>query len=185
MRTRARRATLCDSSSHRDDPREQPDPQVRLDQPDPRRWIGLFAALAAPFLGVLDFFIVNLALPQIHERAWGHVRRAGAGDRAVRASLTRCSSSPAGAWATTHAASACSSSAVGFHRDLAVVRCARRRGSCSARASRKVPRRRWAFPQVLALVHVNFPSTSDQGAGLLRFRHRLGVDRGAALWAAR
>jgi MFS family permease len=36
--------------------------------PDPRRWIGLFAALAAPFLGVLDFFIVNLALPQIRER---------------------------------------------------------------------------------------------------------------------
>lgn len=37
-------------------------------EPDPRRWIGLFAALAAPFLGVLDFFIVNLALPQIRER---------------------------------------------------------------------------------------------------------------------
>jgi EmrB/QacA subfamily drug resistance transporter len=36
--------------------------------PDPRRWVGLFAALAAPFLGVLDFFIVNLALPQIHDR---------------------------------------------------------------------------------------------------------------------
>jgi EmrB/QacA subfamily drug resistance transporter len=35
---------------------------------DPRRWVGLFAALAAPFLGVLDFFIVNLALPQIHDR---------------------------------------------------------------------------------------------------------------------
>lgn len=33
--------------------------------PDPRRWIGLFAALTAPFLGVLDFFVVNLALPQI------------------------------------------------------------------------------------------------------------------------
>ncbi len=37
-------------------------------EPDPRRWIGLFAALTATFLGVLDFFIVNLALPQIHER---------------------------------------------------------------------------------------------------------------------
>jgi EmrB/QacA subfamily drug resistance transporter len=35
---------------------------------DPRRWVGHFAALAAPFLGVLDFFIVNLALPQIHDR---------------------------------------------------------------------------------------------------------------------
>lgn len=37
-------------------------------EPDPRRWIGLFAALTAPFLGVLDFFVVNLALPQIGER---------------------------------------------------------------------------------------------------------------------
>ena len=36
--------------------------------PDPRRWIGLFAALTAPFLGVLDFFVVNLALPQIGEK---------------------------------------------------------------------------------------------------------------------
>lgn len=36
--------------------------------PDPRRWIALAAALTAPFLGVVDFFIVNLALPQIHER---------------------------------------------------------------------------------------------------------------------
>jgi len=36
--------------------------------PDPRRWIGLCAALTAPFLGVLDFFVVNLALPQIGER---------------------------------------------------------------------------------------------------------------------
>jgi EmrB/QacA subfamily drug resistance transporter len=36
--------------------------------PDPRRWVGHFAALAAPFLGVLDFFIVNLALPQIQDR---------------------------------------------------------------------------------------------------------------------
>lgn len=34
-------------------------------EPDPRRWIGLIAALTAPFLGVLDFFIVNLALPSI------------------------------------------------------------------------------------------------------------------------
>lgn len=33
--------------------------------PDPKRWIGLFAALTAPFLGVLDFFVVNLALPSI------------------------------------------------------------------------------------------------------------------------
>ncbi|MBL8857692.1 MAG: MFS transporter [Planctomycetes bacterium] len=37
-------------------------------EPDPRRWIALFAALTAPFLGVLDFFVVNLALPQIGER---------------------------------------------------------------------------------------------------------------------
>lgn len=37
-------------------------------EPDPRRWIALFAALTAPFLGVLDFFVVNLALPQIHDR---------------------------------------------------------------------------------------------------------------------
>lgn len=36
--------------------------------PDPRRWIGLCAALTAPFLGVLDFFVVNLALPQIGEK---------------------------------------------------------------------------------------------------------------------
>jgi EmrB/QacA subfamily drug resistance transporter len=42
----------------------QPSPS----EPDPRRWIGLFAALTAPFLGVLDFFVVNLALPQIHEK---------------------------------------------------------------------------------------------------------------------
>ena len=42
--------------------------EQHLTEPDPRRWIGLFAALAAPFLGVLDFFIVNLALPQIHDR---------------------------------------------------------------------------------------------------------------------
>ena len=41
---------------------------VQLQSPDPRRWVGLFSALAAPFLGVLDFFIVNLALPQIHDR---------------------------------------------------------------------------------------------------------------------
>jgi EmrB/QacA subfamily drug resistance transporter len=33
--------------------------------PDPRRWLALVAALTAPFLGVVDFFIVNLALPQI------------------------------------------------------------------------------------------------------------------------
>ncbi len=33
--------------------------------PDPRRWIGLFAALTAPFLGVLDFFVLNLALPSV------------------------------------------------------------------------------------------------------------------------
>jgi MFS family permease len=37
-------------------------------EPDPRRWIGLFAALTAPFLGVLDFFVVNLALPQLGQR---------------------------------------------------------------------------------------------------------------------
>jgi MFS family permease len=43
-------------------------PEPSAAEPDPKRWIGLFAALAAPFLGVLDFFIVNLALPQIHER---------------------------------------------------------------------------------------------------------------------
>lgn len=36
-------------------------------EPDPRRWIALFAALTAPFLGVLDFFIVNLALPRVQE----------------------------------------------------------------------------------------------------------------------
>ncbi len=35
--------------------------------PDPRRWIGLFAALTAPFLGVLDFFVLNLALPKVQE----------------------------------------------------------------------------------------------------------------------
>lgn len=33
--------------------------------PDPRRWIGLFAALSAPFLGVVDFFVLNLALPEL------------------------------------------------------------------------------------------------------------------------
>ncbi|MBL8863329.1 MAG: MFS transporter [Planctomycetes bacterium] len=33
--------------------------------PDPRRWIGLGAALVAPFLGVVDFFVLNLALPAI------------------------------------------------------------------------------------------------------------------------
>lgn len=33
--------------------------------PDPRRWIGLFAALMAPFLGVVDFFVVNLAMPAL------------------------------------------------------------------------------------------------------------------------
>ena len=42
-----------------------------LTEPDPRRWIGLVAALTAPFLGVLDFFIVNLALPQIKDRLGG------------------------------------------------------------------------------------------------------------------
>jgi EmrB/QacA subfamily drug resistance transporter len=36
--------------------------------PDPRRWLALVAALTAPFLGVVDFFIVNLALPQIHDK---------------------------------------------------------------------------------------------------------------------
>lgn len=35
--------------------------------PDPRRWIGLFAALTAPFLGVLDFFVLNLALPKVQQ----------------------------------------------------------------------------------------------------------------------
>jgi len=35
------------------------------DEPDPRRWIGLFAALTAPFLGVVDFFVVNLAAPAL------------------------------------------------------------------------------------------------------------------------
>jgi len=52
-------------------PRPSVDHSSRDDQPtapDPRRWAGLFSALAAPFLGVLDFFIVNLALPQIQER---------------------------------------------------------------------------------------------------------------------
>ncbi len=33
--------------------------------PDPRRWLGLAAALSAPFLGVVDFFVVNLALPAL------------------------------------------------------------------------------------------------------------------------
>ena len=33
--------------------------------PDPRRWLALFAALSAPFLGVVDFFVVNLALPTL------------------------------------------------------------------------------------------------------------------------
>jgi MFS family permease len=41
---------------------------VAAGAPDPRRWLALAAALTAPFLGVVDFFIVNLALPQIHER---------------------------------------------------------------------------------------------------------------------
>lgn len=35
--------------------------------PDPRRWIGLFAALTAPFLGVVDFFVLNLALPEVQK----------------------------------------------------------------------------------------------------------------------
>lgn len=38
-----------------------------LHGPDPERWLALAAALTAPFLGVVDFFIVNLALPQIRE----------------------------------------------------------------------------------------------------------------------
>lgn len=35
------------------------------DAPDPRRWIGLFAALTAPFLGVVDFSVLNLAVPAL------------------------------------------------------------------------------------------------------------------------
>jgi EmrB/QacA subfamily drug resistance transporter len=34
---------------------------------DPRRWIGLVALLSAPFLGVVDFFVVNLAMPAIEQ----------------------------------------------------------------------------------------------------------------------
>lgn len=40
-------------------------PHAGPHEPDPRRWIGLFAALTAPFLGVVDFFVVNLALPAL------------------------------------------------------------------------------------------------------------------------
>ncbi|MBV9121783.1 MAG: MFS transporter, partial [Planctomycetes bacterium] len=35
--------------------------------PDPRRWLGLAVVLTAAFLGVLDFFIVNVSIPAIQE----------------------------------------------------------------------------------------------------------------------
>src|SRR5262249_53920099 len=40
-----------------------PDPESAA--PDPRRWLGLAVVLAAAFLGVLDFFIVNVSIPAI------------------------------------------------------------------------------------------------------------------------
>ncbi|MCY2960132.1 MAG: MFS transporter [Planctomycetota bacterium] len=42
-------------------------PALAQSTPDPRRWIGLFAALTAPFLGVVDFFVLNLALPELQK----------------------------------------------------------------------------------------------------------------------
>ena len=38
-----------------------------LDAPDPRRWPALGVVLAASFLGVLDFFIVNVSIPSIRD----------------------------------------------------------------------------------------------------------------------
>jgi MFS family permease len=38
-----------------------------LPVPDPRRWLGLSIILSATLLGVLDFLIVNLALPSIQK----------------------------------------------------------------------------------------------------------------------
>jgi EmrB/QacA subfamily drug resistance transporter len=38
-----------------------PDPAA----PDPRRWLGLAVVMTASFLGVLDFFIVNVSIPAI------------------------------------------------------------------------------------------------------------------------
>jgi EmrB/QacA subfamily drug resistance transporter len=35
--------------------------------PDPRRWLALAVVLAASFLGVLDFFIVNVSIPSIQQ----------------------------------------------------------------------------------------------------------------------
>ena len=35
------------------------------DEPDPRRWLALAVVLSASFLGVLDFFIVNVSIPSI------------------------------------------------------------------------------------------------------------------------
>src|SRR3954468_20501218 len=67
MRAWFHSATLTGSTAPRTNMNE-PSRDPLANVPDPRRWIGLFAALAAPFLGVLDFFIVNLALPQIRER---------------------------------------------------------------------------------------------------------------------
>jgi MFS family permease len=52
----------------RDDARPtRPDGRADPAAPDPRRWIGLFAALTAPFLGVVDFFVVNLAGPALEK----------------------------------------------------------------------------------------------------------------------
>src|ERR1700722_9224705 len=42
----------------------EPEP-IRSILPDPRRWLVLAVIVSASFLGVLDFFIVNVAIPSI------------------------------------------------------------------------------------------------------------------------
>lgn len=42
-------------------------PKLDASELDPRRWLALAVVLGATFLGVLDFFIVNVSIPSIHK----------------------------------------------------------------------------------------------------------------------
>lgn len=133
-------------------------------EPDPRRWIALFAALTAPFLGVLDFFVVNLALPQIGERLGATF----ADQQLVIA-----------AYATSYAVFVVTGGRLGdtygrrrmfllglFGFVVASLLCALAPDPWSLIAARfaQGAAAAFAFPQVLALVHVTFPEHERQKA---------------------
>lgn len=131
---------------------------------DPRRWIGLFAALTAPFLGVLDFFVVNLALPQIGTR----LSATFAQQELVIAS-----------YATSYAVFVVTGGRLGdtygrrrvfllglFGFVLASLLCALATGPWFLILARfaQGAAAALAFPQVLALIHVSFPEHEKQKA---------------------